>query len=547
MPNIKITVTNKRAAVVGSPVIVCGNSDYTVTFTFDEEWSGLNAKTARFVYVKDGEVQHEDVVFAGNTAAVPVLSNVTFVKVGVFAGDLCTTTPARILCDTSILCGSGAPQAPTPDVYNQIIALLEDLERLGQLVQIDTNKINIESILSGEKTAGNAAKLAGNPAEYYATAADLESVEASVVENLIDLNMAEAFVRGTGTYLNNCAIVNRNVTEGASYYCRDFNNLEVGKEYTVSADFETSDSGGCFLSTMYVFDNTGSAQSFETLKTTRTSGNQGKLCLTFVPVKESSRIRVAFYITNNSAVNGATATFSNMQLEEGPEAHPYVTSKFSKQQLRKDINESVLENLIPFPYYGKTVSDKNGIAWTVSTNGTLTATGKASETLNSDFTIFDKKKFEAGTYSISGIPSGCSGSTYHLFLNYYENGSYSKVMWLLEDTTFVLTQEDVNKYTFVLGARIVKNTSVNNLTFRPVLVKGDTIPDEYIPYSKTKLTIGHIVDHLLSTASDLPVSARQAALLYAMLGGLSFVPIAKSDYDALATKDNNTVYLTYKE
>lgn len=126
MPDIRIKVIEKRAVVEGSPVIVCGNSDYTATFNFDEEWSQVEVKTARFVYVKDGEVKHEDVVFSGNTVAVPVLSGVPFVKVGLFAGNLSTTTPARVLCDLSILCGAGVPAEPTQEVYNQILAMLDE-------------------------------------------------------------------------------------------------------------------------------------------------------------------------------------------------------------------------------------------------------------------------------------------------------------------------------------------------------------------------------------------------------------------------------------
>lgn len=146
MPNIRIKVSEKRAVVEGNPVIVCGNSDYTVTFDFDNEWSQVEVKTARFVYAKDGETRHEDVVFSDNTVAVPVLSGVPFVKVGLFAGNLSTTTPARVLCDLSILCGAGAPAEPTPDVYNQIMALLEELERLGQVEQIEQNRLDIAEL-----------------------------------------------------------------------------------------------------------------------------------------------------------------------------------------------------------------------------------------------------------------------------------------------------------------------------------------------------------------------------------------------------------------
>lgn len=121
---IKINVTNKRAALVGSPVIVCGNSGYTLEFTFDAEWSAESVRTARFVYVRDGSVQYQDVVFSGTTAQVPVLANVQEVRVGVFAGELRTSTPALIPCERSIRCGTGAPEDPTPSQYDQIMALL---------------------------------------------------------------------------------------------------------------------------------------------------------------------------------------------------------------------------------------------------------------------------------------------------------------------------------------------------------------------------------------------------------------------------------------
>lgn len=128
MPNICVNVTNKRAIPEGGKTIICGNSDYALTFTFDNEWTGYDNKTARFAYWKNGEALHIDQVFSGDTVKVPVLSGINFVMVGVFAGDLQTTTPAKIPCETSILCYEGAPENPPEDVYNQIIHLLNALE-----------------------------------------------------------------------------------------------------------------------------------------------------------------------------------------------------------------------------------------------------------------------------------------------------------------------------------------------------------------------------------------------------------------------------------
>ena len=122
--NIKVDIVDKHATTLGAPVIICGNSDYSITFTFDEEWAEHDTKTARFAYVRAGVLQYTDVIFTGDTVDVPVLAEITEVRVGVFAGDLRTSTPARIPCEYSIRCGTGAPVEPTPDVYDQIMALL---------------------------------------------------------------------------------------------------------------------------------------------------------------------------------------------------------------------------------------------------------------------------------------------------------------------------------------------------------------------------------------------------------------------------------------
>ena len=119
--NICVAVNNKIATYIQrGGAIVCGNSDYTITFTFDSEWAAHEVKTARFLY--NGITV--DVVFEGNIVEVPILRNATSVSVGVFAGNLQTTTPAVIPCMKSILCDDGVPPDPEPDVYAQIMAML---------------------------------------------------------------------------------------------------------------------------------------------------------------------------------------------------------------------------------------------------------------------------------------------------------------------------------------------------------------------------------------------------------------------------------------
>ena len=123
MHYIDITVRKKIAANNKQARYVCGNSDYIIRFDFDAEWSGHDTKTARFEY--DGKYQ--DVVFTGSECPVPIISGVYNFYVGVFAGDLRTTTPAYVPAKKSILCGAGVPADPMPDVYAQIMEKLNNL------------------------------------------------------------------------------------------------------------------------------------------------------------------------------------------------------------------------------------------------------------------------------------------------------------------------------------------------------------------------------------------------------------------------------------
>ena len=90
MPEIKIKIRDKRAG--GTGTVICGNSDYTVVWALDNEWTPYGTKTMR-VNLADGSYQ--DVVFTGSTADLRVLPSVT--------------TPG------------GAPADPAEDVYLSLI------------------------------------------------------------------------------------------------------------------------------------------------------------------------------------------------------------------------------------------------------------------------------------------------------------------------------------------------------------------------------------------------------------------------------------------
>lgn len=120
---IGVTVSEKVAQSDGT-VYVCDNdNNYRILFDFDAEWDAEPVKTARFKF--GGKIHDE--VFTGNEVDVPRISGVYRFEIGVFAGDLRTTTAAVVPCRASILAGGGTPDAPKPDVYAQIMGMLNDM------------------------------------------------------------------------------------------------------------------------------------------------------------------------------------------------------------------------------------------------------------------------------------------------------------------------------------------------------------------------------------------------------------------------------------
>ena len=114
---IEISVRDRIAWQTNKEEYICGNGDFAVVFAFDQEWDEAAVKTARFVHGG----QHTDIVFTGTRCEVPVILDTKQMKVGVYAGDLKTTTPATVGCKNGILCGGGLPADPAPDVYAQIM------------------------------------------------------------------------------------------------------------------------------------------------------------------------------------------------------------------------------------------------------------------------------------------------------------------------------------------------------------------------------------------------------------------------------------------
>ena len=122
MPVHKIAINNRIASIGADAELICNNPTDTIRFEFDDEWSVHTTKTARFSW----EGKYIDVVFSGNEVKTPEIYRTNYVFVGVYADNI-TTTPVKIRCKYSIKCMGGAVAAPAPDVYTQLIELINGI------------------------------------------------------------------------------------------------------------------------------------------------------------------------------------------------------------------------------------------------------------------------------------------------------------------------------------------------------------------------------------------------------------------------------------
>lgn len=144
-------------------------------------------------------------------------------------------------------------------------------------------------------------------------------------------------------------------------------------------------------------------------------------------------------------------------------------------------------NLIPFPYkrnnnvieagYTKT---NYGITYTVNADGSIVASGEATDT--AVFTVYGGSTFLKlnETYTISGCPSDGNTSTYYISGGLYVDSEY--VTSGFTDTgTGATTTVTAEHNKFYIQIAIKKGIVCNDLVFKPMLNYGDTaLP--YEPY-----------------------------------------------------------------
>lgn len=198
MRDLHIIVNNKIATYLNRDgSIVCRNKDYQIVFSFDSEWDAYGMKVARFIW-NNG---YRDIPFTGNTVAVPEIFNAKQLKVGVYAGDLNTTTPAVIDCEGSILCEHGLEEIPepTPELYRQI---LEECGVLASRVaKLEENEVPGGSGATVEEVLAAMPKVSAVDFSNFENGSFAETVDGEAVTHSVVFNSS-----GRPVLIDNIAI-----------------------------------------------------------------------------------------------------------------------------------------------------------------------------------------------------------------------------------------------------------------------------------------------------------------------------------------------------
>lgn len=212
MHYINITVREKSARADDRARIVCGNSDYSVRFDFDEEWEAYDLKTARFI--TEGGF-FTDVQFTGSDCAVPVLTGTRTLLVGVFAGDVRTTTPAYIPAIPCITDNGGIPAAPPPDVYAQLMNRFAALEAPAAVLYTEQELTN-EQKAQARKNIG----VGTGSGEVTATAIETALGYKPVNAFYVTVTPASSGDQTTGTADKTDAEIYAAYAAGSAVFCR---------------------------------------------------------------------------------------------------------------------------------------------------------------------------------------------------------------------------------------------------------------------------------------------------------------------------------------
>ena len=195
-----------------------------------------------------------------------------------------------------------------------------------------------------------------------------------------------------------------------------------------------------------------------------------------------------YEVYGNSVQDGVPTPESPVEIQS---VGDLVTDTESEYYGKYDIPITVCgKNLLPYPYYYNSRT-LNGITFAIYDDGTiiLNGTGEFDTVRIVDFILLRKSDISAGTYTLSGCPTGGGVYSYRLFVtvyNYYSDGSPRYYHDMGRGTSIDVKENCRITISIRFGDEI---GTVNSLVFKPQLEKGSSAT-EYEPYK------GRITEHI---------------------------------------------------
>lgn len=124
----------------------------------------------------------------------------------------------------------------------------------------------------------------------------------------------------------------------------------------------------------------------------------------------------------------------------------------------------------------------NGVAFTVNADGTITATGTATD--NASIAIYiDNASIIGKNMIVSGCPEGGSNTSYRCFLQKNQSGSFTTIATLTGN--YVEFIPDISTYRYLIT--VYAGYTVNDLVFDPMICSAAAwaISQTYKPYTPT--------------------------------------------------------------
>lgn len=458
----KITVSKRIAQTTSTESLICGNDGDTLTVTFDDEWTNISAKTARLVWIKDGEYTYIDVPFTGTSCPLPAVIQAKMLFVGFFAGDstentLKTSTPAQIPCISSIL--DIPAEAFTPDVYRNILDIIAN-----KVDKVEGKGLSTNDYMDADKQLVNEVL----PAAVNENAAKIEKIGAQKVDK----------VEGKGLSTNDYT------DEDKAEVAKIAEKADINNPLSLSDTDKTKS----LVLIQHNYDSDTSTGKYVGRSIDTNNLSESGLSAYNIPTSKAVINWVKAYIESNT-LKGSKSGEGFLINDVSPVAHEMgvKVSSDTVENLTAVKVRKQGKNLIPFPYNGLALgtSTTNGIDFTVYEDGSILINGTATKSTTNYLynNATDLLGLKSGI-TISGSKNASDDSqqgNVYFMCNYYDSTGSMKQGLLI--STASSSKKTITDEWKGLGIyiNVPKGKTLNNLLIKPQLEIGATAT-EYEPY-----------------------------------------------------------------